>query len=183
MRFVPDEEIEVVRSIFQMHTGTAGALSLVGRLNADKVPGPRDNALWGANTLRSILKNPVYAGDLVWNRRTIGKFVKIVGRQPQLKGSKTRRMDWNPAGEWIVLRDHHEPLGSRAVWDRANEVLKERATEQGSRRRPRAYALSGIVHCANCGTHMAGWSAKTDERMSRCACQGARHHGICGTTP
>lgn len=61
-----------------------GFKSVAQALNHDDVPTPRGPAWshiysgkWTDTTIRSILVNPVYAGDLVWNRRTDVRFHQI----------------------------------------------------------------------------------------------------------
>ncbi|TET33106.1 MAG: hypothetical protein E3J72_17850 [Planctomycetota bacterium] len=42
-----------------------------------QAPSRRSDGLWSAGTIRDILRNPTYTGDLVWNRRASGKIHKI----------------------------------------------------------------------------------------------------------
>ena len=61
-----------------------GFKSVAQALNEESVPTPRGPAWshiysgkWTDTTIRAILVNPQYVGDLVWNRRTDGRFHRI----------------------------------------------------------------------------------------------------------
>lgn len=60
-----------------------GYRSLADTLNQEGIPTPRGpkwshiyTGLWTDWTMRSILVNPIYAGDMIWNRRTDHSFVR-----------------------------------------------------------------------------------------------------------
>jgi len=61
-----------------------GFISIANRLNTDRVMTARGGQLsryhgngWGRASVRDILLNPVYTGDMVWNRLTFAKFFRI----------------------------------------------------------------------------------------------------------
>ena len=59
-------------------------------------------------TVREILQYPTYAGDMVWNRRTSGKFHRIaMKRAVPRRESLSRALEENPEDDWIVVRDAH----------------------------------------------------------------------------
>jgi len=68
------ERVQVVKSIFTMYTEQGkGFKSIAETLNLEGVPTPRGPAWshiysgqWTDTTIRSILVNPIYVGDMVW---------------------------------------------------------------------------------------------------------------------
>ena len=66
--------VELVRRIFEMYVREGlGLKAITERLNSECIPSPRDGhrsentgRSWGISTPQSILKNPVYTGDMVW---------------------------------------------------------------------------------------------------------------------
>jgi hypothetical protein len=86
-----------------------------------------------AEQVRVMLKNPGYCGDTSFNRRVAG------------------RKEWHPKEEWIVVKDTHEPLVSRQVFDAVQAELKRR----GMNRTPGEYKtyrkFAGLIECAHCG--------------------------------
>ena len=69
------ERVKIVRRIFQWYTSYGlGFKTIADKLNREGVPSPGRKAGfkgWGMGTIRDILLNPVYTGDMVWNRRTM----------------------------------------------------------------------------------------------------------------
>lgn len=65
----PDEEVQVVRDIFEMATDLGlGARTIANRLNERGTPAPRTKH-WARSTVHAILNNRAHVGDQVWNRR------------------------------------------------------------------------------------------------------------------
>jgi len=88
--------------------------------------------MWSVGTIRAILKNPAYKGDLVWNRRTLAKFHRVKGGIPdsrsRIDANKPRE---NDAADRIVVAKTHEPLVSPTQFDRAQELMKSRGNRVG----------------------------------------------------
>lgn len=171
-RWIPgdEREIEAVRKIFQVYaTGACGMSDLASMLNKDNLPAP-DGGPWVGGSVREIIRNPMYAGRLVWNRETTSKFCKLVAGRTVLKDTKLARRKGklpavrprgayaeNAKEDWIVLDNHHEPLVDKALFDKAQEVLRSRGAGKGGQRHVRlAYPLTGKMWCAQCGRPMNG---------------------------
>ncbi len=83
--------IETVKAIFKMYVSERmGFKAIADALNRQDIPSPRGpkwashySGRWSLTTVRAILINPAYAGDMVWNRRTDGRFHWIV-RGPRI---------------------------------------------------------------------------------------------------
>jgi site-specific DNA recombinase len=148
----PDGEVETVRRVFREYAGTGvGLLGLARRLTEEGVPSPKGGK-WTTNTLKYVIKNPVYLGRLVWARRTEGKFFGVVGAKLVKKAGQRRRAA-NPPEAWVQApRQTHEPLVDVPTWDRCQEKLARRKKD----RQPRlgCYALSGLVRCGHCAATM-----------------------------
>jgi len=75
LRRIEEAEAAVVRRIFTLYAGGTSPVQIARLLNAEGVPGPNGGA-WLEDTIRGrigrqdgILRNPIYDGRLVWNRR------------------------------------------------------------------------------------------------------------------
>jgi len=92
------------------------------------------SGVWAMTTVRAILVNPAYAGDMVWNRRTDARFHKIVrGLAVERHGVLGRRLEPNAESEWIVIKDAHEALVSRRLWELAQQLLAAKPAAQEQR--------------------------------------------------
>ncbi len=177
-RLVPSspDRVEVVQRIFRLSAEeNKGFRSIAEALNNDRVPTPRGpswariyNGLWTASTIRAILVSPLYVGDMVWNRRTDARFHKIKnGRAVERKDPYGARLVPNPEEDWILVRDTHEGLVSRQLFELAREARESRPTAQKQRgknsrvtggwkgQRSR-FLLSGLIQCARCGGRYEG---------------------------
>jgi DNA invertase Pin-like site-specific DNA recombinase len=148
----PEEEAERVRRLFIDYATTPiGLRGLAQRLTAAGVPPPRGGKRgWGTNTVKRILKNPVYLGRLVWGRRAEGKFFGVVdAKLTPLSGRRQSKTNgkyvWAPA-------QTHEPLTDLATFEQCQEKLARRKKEH----QPRlgCYALSGLCRCGHCEGNM-----------------------------
>lgn len=164
------EEIKTVRRIFERYaTDAVGMARIADELNADRIPSPGGRR-WVLGTIRDMILNPVYAGDMVWNRETTAKFCRVAGlravkQKPPHKSQRpatparrrTTNYAANPVEDWIVVTDHHEALVTRELFDRCQDVLKRRAKKAPKQRARRScYPLSGVMHCAACGAVFYG---------------------------
>ncbi len=144
-RLVPSEaaRVKVIRQIFRMYVEQKrGFKGIADHLNRSEVPTPRGPVWnerycgkWALTTVRAILLNPAYAGDLVWNRRTDARFSRISqGRAVERRGVVGRRLEPNPESDWIITRDAHPALVTRRVFELAQEIMRskpESLTQQG----------------------------------------------------
>jgi hypothetical protein len=165
------EPIAIIKRIFHEHVELGwGYRTIASGLNRDGVPSPRDgnwsanmHAMWSVGTIRAILKNPAYKGDLVWNRKTFGKFHRVKGgvAEPRSRVDANKPRE-NDAADWIVVANTHEPLVSPTQFERAPELMKSRGNHVGLNhvrsgkglRSP--FLLSGLITCGRCGQNYQG---------------------------
>jgi DNA invertase Pin-like site-specific DNA recombinase/phage host-nuclease inhibitor protein Gam len=177
LQLVPStpDRVAVIKRIFEDYLAGHGYRSITHRLNTEVVPSPRSTehpggykGTWGLSSIRCIIMNQVYAGDIVWNRRTQGKFHKVtkrgaVERPRQLAGESKP----NPQEEWVVQRNTHDPLVPRHVFDAVQQarLLRDAASYQPKQLRGRGrysnYLLTGIIECDDCGHKFHGYTHKS----------------------
>src|SRR5271157_811915 len=115
-RLVIDEpQSAVVRRMFELYASGEGLRSIAHRLNAEGVPSPRRKG-WASAAVQVMLKNPIYRGELVWNR---SEWIK------DHETGKRRRFE-RPEAEWIRQTLPDLAIVSEDLWQRAQEVALER---------------------------------------------------------
>jgi site-specific DNA recombinase len=155
-RLVIDETAAaVIKRIFDMYLGGKGLTAIAHILNAEGVPTPSSykseycnyknrnskNTLWGFATIRVILNNPTYAGNL-----SQGKYRKVSYKSEKLVSVKK--------DNWAVVENTHEPIVSMEDFEMARQMMKRKVnTEFICRKPPRL--LSGFLKCGSCGAYMA----------------------------
>lgn len=131
---------DVARMVFEIyeemaHLGQGGAAAVADRLIQLEVPAPETR--WNAASIIQILRNPAYAGDLAYNKRSHN-----LNKPSQVNDPK----------DWITVRGAHQAIVPRPLWDRA-QALRQHNRRGG--RRPEhgdPYLLAGYVRCATCGS-------------------------------
>jgi len=147
-RVIDETEARIVRRIFAAYAEGDGLGRIAKRLNADGVPAPRvGTGSWAPTAVREILRRPLYAGRVVWNRTQ-----KIT-----LRGTKAQRV--RPADEWLHREAPEIQIVSAALWEAVERRRLWAATTPNGQRRGRppgtavrsASLLSGLAQCTVCG--------------------------------
>ena len=156
----------MVRRIFAFYAADRGGYAtLAGLLNDEGIPAPAGGE-WVGGTIRDLLCNPIYVGDLIWNRESSSRFFRVAGGKlvSQDKAHRSARSPRkrttyraNDPANWIRLENHHEALVERSTYEQVREVMKRRGQGRGRKRGQRpVHPLSGLVFCASCGQPIAG---------------------------
>ncbi len=145
---IVEEEAYFVRMIYDLyvHQGI-GCQAIADQINALGAQ-PRRSDRFAAVSVRHILKNPVYAGKIFYNR-TVGVH----------NGKSGRSAANRPEDDWIVVDGLHPPIIDEAVWRQAGKILHERwhpPCYTGVVRNP----LAGICVCKKCGSRMVVQTSK-----------------------
>ncbi|MED4006082.1 recombinase family protein [Priestia aryabhattai] len=151
-----DETPNVVRRIFNCYLEGTGMDSIAKSLTAEKVPTPsqiakKSNAsnLWHASTIKNILKNRHYCGDLVQNRtETIA-----------VTTTKRRTLDEDGL---IIQQNTHEPIISRDVFQTVQKMLQSRTRTSTA---PKKHFFTNMLYCEDC---KKGLWYKANQKAYRC---------------
>ncbi len=151
---IDEETAPIVRRIFSMRASGTGFHNIAVALNEEGVLPPgvlyyqrqgrsdsrRVNHLWAAETVRSIVRNEVYIGNMVQGKTGTLSY-------------KSRKLVSKDKDEWIRVEGTHEAIISRQLWDTVLSVdqkrVRKRETSDGYKS-----IFSGLVYCADCGFRM-----------------------------
>jgi DNA invertase Pin-like site-specific DNA recombinase len=173
------ERVRVLKQIFKMYVQEGkGYKAIADTLNSKGIASPRGpkwariySGKWHENTIKNIILNPVYVGDMVWNRRTDARFHRISKKRAvNRENINGARMVPNDKKDWIVIRDAHPALISRRLFEQVKERLDKnlKSLEQrecnprfvnhgktwsGSHSR---FILSGLLRCSLCESRYQG---------------------------
>ena len=148
---IDEEAAAVVREVFTLFSQGYGKTAIARMLNDRGVPNPteykrrqglryqqpkgRGGTLWKYSAISSMLVNEVYIGNMVQ-----GKYGSV--------SYKTKQNKPRPKEDWIRVEGTHEPIVDRALWDRVQALLSEKA-------KPFTIGEIGIfarkVRCIHCG--------------------------------
>ncbi|MFJ7727315.1 recombinase family protein [Neobacillus sp. NPDC097160] len=140
-----DNTPNIVRRISQEYLSGSGRDSIAKRLYNEGIPTPDDVAgkknasdKWNDSTIRLILTNPHYVGDLVQNRSTT---VSVTSKKRKKVESEKQ----------IIVRDAHIAIIPRDMFDAVQQQMKIRTKYITA---PKKHLFTNILFCKDCGTGM-----------------------------
>ena len=156
---IDKEAAKIVKLIFEWTLSGLGRTAIVKKLNELGILNPTGHRVidlkvrtagienknkikytWSSSTVRQILNNEMYCGDVVQHK---GKLISY----------KIHKRVLIPKEEWVVVRDVHEPIIDRETFDRVKKEIMERDTRMNSDGKISIFA--GHIKCADCGRAMS----------------------------
>ena len=111
---VNEEEAETVRLIFDLYLSGMGGISIAKELKRQGRLNKKGVCKWTDSGVIGIIKNEKYKGDL------------LLGKTYTVDPISKRRLENRGEEDKFYIENHHEPIVSREVWDRAQEIRKGR---------------------------------------------------------
>ena len=160
---VDKDAAEIVKKIFKWKVIEGlGNLSICHRLNDMGVLNPtgykkkklnqnynnskiiHEDYSWCPSTVRNILKNDIYIGNITQGKRKV-------------KSYKIHKIEQVPEDEWITVENMHEPIIDKELFEKAQSMSKvdTRVQNSGS-----LSMWAGILKCSDCGRSMHKKSCK-----------------------
>lgn len=124
----------------------------------------RGSGDWRSNTVIKILKNEKYVGDLIQKKTYTPDF---------LTHEKKRNTGQVPL---IYIKNHHEPIISREIWDLTQERLRQNNKHaEGPQGHSNRYIFSGKIKCGECGASFVSRFKKLKDgtKLHRWSCSTA----------
>ena len=166
---INEQEAEIVRMIFHKFTNEGKGTHVIAReLYEAGIKTKRGNLNWSNTMILKVLRNEKYVGDLCQKKTITPDFLSH--KKKYNKGQE----------EMIYIKNHHEPIISRELWEATQKELEKRTTsrEQKSKYSNR-YWCSGKIFCGLCGSRFVGRikKLKNGDTYRAWRCQKAAEHG------
>ena len=147
------ETAPIVKKIFKWRADGIGPTEIANRLNKAHVVTPsgykktnyssrlidRDN--WNISTVKKILINRVYTGDLVQHTQT----------KVSYKSKKKIAVDEK---FWIIVNNNHEALVEKDTFEYVNKLRKRKTRNQGVKTGREKRLLEGKLFCKECSNRL-----------------------------
>lgn len=157
---IDEDTAPIVRRIFSMRAAGTGFMAIAIQLNEEGIPSPgmlyyqrkgkedprRVNHKWADATVKNIVRNEVYIGNMVQGKTGTMSY-------------KNKKLISKPEDEWIRVEGTHEPIISRDVWDTVQSIDQKRVRKNAASDGIRSI-FSGLVYCADCGFKMRNHTEK-----------------------
>ncbi len=140
---INQEEAVTVRYIFQRYAEGTGAFVIAKELSRMQAKTKKGNIKWHESTVRGIIKNEKYKGDL------------LLGKTFTVDALTHRRLENMGEEEQYYITGNHEPLISEDLFNEAHKMLAIRSSKHNNKGRTdkysKKYAFSSIIKCGFCG--------------------------------
>ena len=144
----------IVKRIFTMRISGIGNEAIMRTLNDENIPCPTKykeqkglnykntnivHYVWRAETIKDILRNPVYIGNMAQ-------------RRCERISYKVRKHKKIPRKDWIIVENTHEPIIDKQTYNTVQELLNQKA--YGKTEKKTEHLLSGLLVCGDCGLNI-----------------------------
>ncbi len=134
------EEAKMIRKIYRLAAQGCGSRTISKILYQDGIRNRNGNQL-EESSIRRIIKNPIFKGVVVMNKRHFD-----FEKKKEIK---------NPESEWIYHQGLVPAIVEKELWEKANKMLKLSAAQvKGAGRQKKhreLYDFSGKLICGECG--------------------------------
>ena len=183
-RLIIDEDAAaIVRQIFDWAAGSMGVGEIIRELNEQSVL-PPSHYKWG----KGLITSEKLLGKPFWQKRTVMDILRdrvYVGDMAQGKSRTVNGKELSvPREEWICVPNTHEPVVSRELFERVQEVLRQTSKKDNAVRSTAIsyspHIFKGKVFCDHCGHPMHRHRQNKDGTYwYRCESQWKYHKGAC----
>ena len=166
---IDDKVAHVVREIFDLALAGNGIAKIRKHINKQHILRPAAYAaeqgatgyeryfeeneenryIWSENSVRGILRSPIYAGNLAGYKRIAANM-------------KSKKRPSKLPEEWEVIPDTHEGIVTQEEFDTVQQLMTSRRREQNAGGFENIF--SGVIKCADCGYAMRAASANRRKR-------------------
>ncbi len=169
------EKAIVVRDIYKMYLGGMSVYAITKKLNDDCVKTPSEyydfkwngkssfNKNWNSKTVKDILTNEIYIGNLVQNKRS-----KI--------NYKINKVVYNDKDKFIVVCNTHDAIIDKDVFYDVQKLLSKNKRRYDKLEN---YLLDGLIYCGECHKRILISSRRKKDGNCYTICSGYRKNKGC----
>ncbi len=162
------EEVPAVKAIFHKYANEEKGTHVIARELLEEGLRPKRISLWSNTVILRVLRNEKYVGDLCQKRTFTPDYL-------------THKKKYNCGDEEkIYIKDHHEAIIDRDLWNRTQAELKRRSPSAAQKsRHSNRYWCSGKICCGECGSRFVSRTKKLAGGTYKAwRCYQAANHGI-----
>ena len=166
--YINEDGAKVVRLIFHKFVNEGKGTHVIARELREEGIKPMRVKEWQNTVILRVIRNEKYCGDLVQKKTYTPDFL-----------SHEKKVNLGQE-EFVIIKDHHEPIISRELFDKANRILDEKSlSQEGKAKHSNRYPFSGKIKCGCCGSsYVARYKTrKNGSRYKAWRCLEAARHG------
>lgn len=138
---VNEDGAKIVRLIFHKFANESKGTHVIARELREAGITPMRVKEWSNTVILRVIRNEKYCGDLVQKKTFTPDFLSH--EKKYNRGEE----------EFVIIKNHHEPIVSRELFEKANRILDEKSlTQEGKAKHSNRYPFSGKIKCGCCGS-------------------------------
>lgn len=165
---INDDGAKIVQLIFDKFVKEGKGTHVIARELQEAGVSTMHGKKWSNTVILRVLRNEKYCGDLVQKKTYTPDYL-------------SHEKKYNRGQEqFVILKDHHDPIISRELFEAANKMIEGRASSQaGKAKYSNRYCFSGKIKCGYCGAScVARTKKRKDQSRSKLwRCLEAAHNG------
>ena len=165
---INEDGAKIVRLIFHKFVDEGKGTHVIARELREEGINPMRVKEWSNTVILRVIRNEKYCGDLVQKKTYTPDFLSH--EKKYNRGQE----------EFVILKDHHEPIISRELFDKANRILDAKSlSQEGKAKHSNRYPFSGKIKCGRCGaSYVARYRTRKDgSRYKAWRCFESAKHG------
>ena len=165
---INEDGAKIVRLIFHKFVDEGKGTHVIARELREEGIKPMRVKEWQNTVILRVIRNEKYCGDLVQKKTYTPDFLSH--EKKYNRGQE----------EFVIIKDHHEPIISRELFDKANRILDAKSlSQEGKAKHSNRYPFSGKIKCGRCGaSYVARYRTRKDgSRYKAWRCYEAVNHG------
>ena len=165
---INEDGAKIVRLIFRKFVAEGKGTHVIARELREEGISPMRVKEWSNTVILRVIRNEKYCGDLVQKKTYTPDFLSH--EKKYNRGQE----------EFVIIKDHHEPIISRELFDKANRILDAKSlSQEGKAKHSNRYPFSGKIKCGRCGaSYVARYKTRKDgSRYKAWRCYEAANHG------
>ncbi len=141
---INNEEADIVKKIYSLFLRGYSINKISDYLYKEKILPPNiqrdinrknNNFHWSSTTIKTILTNRLYTGDMIQNRRSRINY-------------KVRTLKKNNKEDWIVVLNTHKAIIDKDDFDDVQRIISTNSNIKSNKKND--YLLSGFLYCGEC---------------------------------
>lgn len=168
---VVPEEAEIVKQIFSDFLSGMGINAIMKKMNHSGIP-TKCGGPWSNQTIRGILHNEKYMGDLLLQKRY---------RSDHISKKNMRNHGERPM---YYVENDHEPIISKEMFKQVQQEIERRKEKFSvNSKAPKSSLFTGMIHCMMCGKNfyhkIIYTNQKYEKAVWRCTTFSTRGRNTC----
>ena len=153
VKIIP-KEAKIIKMIFEDYLSGMGINAIARKLRENNIS-TKDSCIWQENTVKRILRNEKYAGNLLLQKTFVTDHI-----------SKKKRKNKGELPMYYV-KENHKPIIDVNTFQKVQDEIERRTKMYGHRENLNSYVFTSKIQCGLCGKNYKRKIAKSGTKYEK----------------